>query len=64
MMACRLLQYLVVFEKSANGWGAYVPDLPGLGVLGEELDGDQLIEDLAERITRAQEGRKGTGRGR
>lgn len=25
--------YLVVYEKSATGWGAYVPDLPGLGVV-------------------------------
>ena len=22
-------RYAVIFEKSANGWGAYVPDLPG-----------------------------------
>lgn len=39
-------QYLVIYEKSADGWGAYVPDLPGLGVVGETLDEvKQLIRD-------------------
>jgi predicted RNase H-like HicB family nuclease len=32
------MKYLVIYEKSANGWGAYVPDLPGLGVAGATLD--------------------------
>ena len=31
------MKYLVIYEKSAN-WGAYVPDLPGLGVAGSTLD--------------------------
>lgn len=26
--------YLVIYEKSEDGWGAYVPDLPGLAVVG------------------------------
>jgi hypothetical protein len=25
------MKYLVIYEKSAAGWGAYAPDLPGLG---------------------------------
>jgi predicted RNase H-like HicB family nuclease len=25
-------EYVVVLEKTSNGWSAYVPDLPGLGV--------------------------------
>ncbi len=25
-------QYGIIYEKSANGWAAYVPELPGLGV--------------------------------
>ena len=25
------MKYLIVYEKSENGWGAYAPDLPGLG---------------------------------
>ena len=32
------MKYLVIYEKSENGWGAYVPDLPGLGVAGFSLD--------------------------
>lgn len=31
------MKYLVVFEKSKNGYGAYAPDLPGLGVVGRTL---------------------------
>ena len=32
------MKYLVIYEKSATGWGAYVPDLPGLGVAASSLD--------------------------
>ena len=32
------MRYTVVYEKSATGYGAYVPDLPGLGVVGKTLD--------------------------
>ena len=32
------MEYLVIYEKSATGWSAYVPDLPGLGVAGATLD--------------------------
>jgi len=29
-------EYLVIFEKADDGgWGAYAPDLPGLGVVGD-----------------------------
>lgn len=39
-------QYLVVYEKSADGWAAYAPDLPGLGVVGASVDEvRQLIRD-------------------
>jgi predicted RNase H-like HicB family nuclease len=26
---------LVVIEQEGNSWGAYVPDLPGVGVVGD-----------------------------
>ena len=29
------MQYLVITEKAANSYGAYVPDLPGCVVVGE-----------------------------
>ena len=32
------MRYTVIYEKSSNGFGAYVPDLPGLGVVGETLE--------------------------
>lgn len=32
------MQYTVIYEKSATGYGAYVPDLPGLGVVAKTLD--------------------------
>jgi predicted RNase H-like HicB family nuclease len=32
------MKYLVVYEKSATGWGAYAPDLPGLGAAGKTLE--------------------------
>jgi len=31
------MKYLVIYEKSSAGWGAYAPDLPGLGVAGATL---------------------------
>ena len=36
-------QYLVVYEESGDGWGAYVPDLPGLGVVGDTLEEVQRL---------------------
>jgi predicted RNase H-like HicB family nuclease len=32
------MRYTVIYEKSSNGFGAYVPDLPGLGVVGTTLE--------------------------
>jgi len=31
-------KYTIIYERSATGYGAYVPDLPGLGVVGRTLD--------------------------
>jgi predicted RNase H-like HicB family nuclease len=31
-------RYAVVFERSATGYGAYVPDLPGCIATGKTLD--------------------------
>jgi len=43
-------EYLVIFEQANDGgWGAYVPDLPGLGVVGDtRADADQLIREGIE----------------
>ncbi len=32
------MQYLVVVEKSENGYGAYVPDLPGCVAAAESRE--------------------------
>ena len=39
--------YLVIFEQAEDGgWGAYAPDLPGLGVIGEtRSETEQLIRE-------------------
>ena len=40
-------EYLVIFEPANDGgWGAYAPDLPGLGVVGDSReDAEQLIRE-------------------
>ena len=46
------MSYLTIYEKTATGWGAYVPDLPGLGVVGSTLaevkETDNRLTELAE----------------
>ena len=43
------MQYLVVVEKSENGFGAYVPDLPGCVAAAETRDEVvSLIQDAIE----------------
>lgn len=41
------MEYLVIFEKGENSYGAYAPDLPGCGVVGD------TIEEAAELIDQA-----------
>ncbi len=39
-------EYLVIYEHTDTGWGAYCPDLPGLGVVGETRGGvERLIRE-------------------
>ena len=43
------MKYPVIYEKSANGWGAYIPDLPGCVALGFTLDETKrLIQESLE----------------
>ena len=43
------MKYPVIYEKSQTGWGAYAPDLPGLGVAGETLEEvKELIREAVE----------------
>lgn len=42
-------EYLVVIENEGTSWGAYAPDLPGVGVVGESRDEvEQLIREAIE----------------
>jgi predicted RNase H-like HicB family nuclease len=39
-------EYLVVIEHEGKSWGAYCPDLPGVGVIGESQEEvEQLIRE-------------------
>lgn len=43
------MTYLIIYEKSQTGWGAYAPDLPGLGIAAETLDeAKELIRGAIE----------------
>ncbi|GMN06325.1 type II toxin-antitoxin system HicB family antitoxin [Croceitalea sp. MTPC5] len=45
----KTLKYLVVYEKSADGFGAYVPDLPGCTSAGKSRD--EIESNIIEAIT-------------
>lgn len=39
-------EYLVVIEHEGDSWGAFCPDLPGLGVVGDTREEvEQLIRE-------------------
>jgi predicted RNase H-like HicB family nuclease len=43
------MKYLIIYEKSASGCGAYAPDLPGLGVAAKTVDeAKDLIREAIE----------------
>jgi predicted RNase H-like HicB family nuclease len=39
-------EYLVVIEREGDSWGAYCPDLPGVGVVGDSrAEVEELIRE-------------------
>lgn len=43
------MRYAIVIEKSASGYGAYVPDLPGCVAVAESIEEtEQLIAEAIE----------------
>lgn len=42
------MKWAVVIEKSADGFGGYVPDVPGIGVVGDSPE--EVRRLLAEAI--------------
>ncbi len=53
------MKYLVVVEQSENGFGAYVPDLPGCVAVAETRE--DVVELIQEAIEFHIEGLKKTG---
>jgi predicted RNase H-like HicB family nuclease len=53
------MQYLVIVEKSENGFGAYVPDLPGCVAAAETRE--EIISLIQEAIEFHIEGLKQSG---
>jgi len=48
------MKYSVVIEKSADGYGAYVPDLPGCAAVGDTIEeAKSLIESAIQLHVRA-----------
>jgi predicted RNase H-like HicB family nuclease len=42
-------EYLVIFENDNGSWGAYCPELPGVGVVGESrAEVGELIREAIE----------------
>ncbi len=42
-------EFAVIYEQSDTGWGAYCPDLPGLGVVGDtRAEAERLIREGIE----------------
>lgn len=42
------MEYVVIFEKCENNYGAYVPDLPGCAVVGATME--EVRRLIAEAI--------------
>jgi predicted RNase H-like HicB family nuclease len=44
-----MMRFAAIFEKTDNGWSAYAPDLPGLGVAASTLEETkQLLREAIE----------------
>ena len=51
------MEYVVIFEKGENSYGAYVPDLPGCIAVGETLEevSALIVEAIAFHIEALQD---------
>jgi predicted RNase H-like HicB family nuclease len=52
-------RFAVLYERSVTGWGAYVPDLPGLGVAAPTIE--EVKKLIREAIEFHLEGMKAHG---
>ncbi len=53
------MRYAVIIEQSSEGYGAYAPDLPGVGVAGDSVD--EVRKLIREAIALHIEGLKEDG---
>ena len=53
------MKYMVIIEKGAKSWGAYVPDLPGCAAAGQSRD--EAMRLIKEAIQFHLEGLKADG---
>ncbi len=53
------MKYAVVYEKSEDGYGAYIPDLPGCAAVGDSLEETERL--ITEAIAFHIEGLRGEG---
>ncbi len=53
------MEYVVIFEKCGNNYGAYAPDLPGCAVVGVTLEEVRTL--IAEAIAFHIEGLQAAG---
>ncbi len=42
------MNYVIIIEKSENGYGAYAPDFEGVGVVGDTKD--EVLELMKQAI--------------
>jgi predicted RNase H-like HicB family nuclease len=53
------MKYTVIIEKGGDGFGAYVPDLPGCGAAGESKE--EVVDLIQDAIELHLEGLKEDG---
>lgn len=41
-------RYLIIIEKTAEGYSAYAPDVPGVGTVGDTVD--NALENMQEAL--------------
>ena len=47
-------EYLAVIEREGDSWGAFCPDLPGVGVVGDTREEvEQLVREAIELHVKA-----------
>ncbi len=54
------MEYIIIVEKSKNGYGAYAPDLPGVGVVTDTKE--EVVKSIKKAIKMHLEDISGSGK--